>query len=232
MGGASSKSSATTKKAPRGNASSISNVDRAILDLKNTRDKLKRYQAKLELDEKKLVARAKVAKEAGQTKTALNLLRLRKYKQNEASQVEGQLLNVLQMVQTIDSKQNETQVLDALRVGKEALQRMHEEVTIDDVVTLMDDIAEQNEVEREISDILAGVPNLSAEDEDIVEAELEALIQEMQAENNQTTHLPEAPTAKPIPTAPTHKLSEVDNTAETSSRNKESSGSKRVAVPS
>ena len=231
MGGASSKSSTTTKRAPRGNASSISNVDRAILDLKNTRDKLKRYQAKLELDEKKLVARAKAAKEAGQTKTALNLLRLRKYKQNEASQVEGQLLNVLQMVQTIDSKQNETQVLDALRVGKEALQRMHEEVTIDDVVTLMDDIAEQNEVEREISDILAGVPNLSAEDEDIVEAELEALIQEMQAEN-QSTHLPEAPTAKPIPTAPTHKLSEVDNTAETSSRNKESSGSKRVAVPS
>jgi charged multivesicular body protein 6 len=225
MGGASSKvdgSGATTKKAPGG---TISNVDRTILDLKNARDRLKRYKERLELDEQKLVSRAKAAKDAGQTKTALNLLRLRKYKQNEVTAVESQLLNVLQMVQTIDSKQNETQVLDALRVGKETLQKMHEEVTIDDVVRLMDDIAEENEVEREISDILAAVPGLSAEDENAVEAELEALAQEMQTNS---MSIPTAPIDVPIPNVPSHKLPEVKDKTEA----EQSQDSERVAVSS
>lgn len=198
MGGGFSKST-PAKKPPAG---TISNVDRAVLDLKNARDRLSRYKTKLELDDAKIVTRAKREKEAGRTKTALNLLRLRKMKQIQVDVVEGQLLNVLQMVGTIDSKQNEAQVLAALKTGKESLQKMHEETTVDDVLELMDAIQEQNEVEQEISDILAGTPSiLSMQDEEAVEAELEALIQE------QTTTSTTTPVE--LPTAPQTKLPEL-----------------------
>ena len=204
-----SSSNTTQKRRPPGGT--ISSVDRAVLDLKNSRDRLSRYKAKLELDEQKLVQRAKLAKEKGQTKTALNLLRLRKYKQREVETVEGQLLTVLQLVQTIDSKQNETKVLEAMKVGKDTLQHMHEQMTVDDVLELMDQIQEQNAVENEISDILQqGVPELSIEDEAAVEAELESLMEsEGLATTTTTTSLPEAPTTELLPTAPTNKLPDV-----------------------
>jgi hypothetical protein len=218
MGGAfsssSGASSSSTKKKP---PAAISQVDRAVLDLKNARDRLSKYKKKLEQDEGKIVSKAKAAKQAGQTKTALNLLRLRKIKTREVESVEGQLLTIFQMVQTIDSKQNESQVLEAMAKGKDALKKMHEETTVDHVLELMDQISEQNEVEREISGILEGKEHLSVEDEAAVEAELEALMMQ----EIPTVELPTVPVTKPLPTAPITKLPEA--TAEVE---------KRVAVPS
>lgn len=215
MGGTSSKSEASKKKAPGG---TISQVDRAMLDLKNARDRLKRYQKKLEQDDERIVARAKKAKQEGQTKNALNLLRLRKMKQKEVDSVSAQLLNVEQMVQTIDSKQNEAQVLAAMAKGKDSLQKMHEETSVEDVMELMDAITEQNEMEQEISSILQGVPNtLSVEDEAAVEAELEAMMREMQGVDDLETKLPVVPDTMPLPQVPTNKLPD-GATAETEGR--------------
>jgi charged multivesicular body protein 6 len=216
MGGTQSSTSTTNnkrvKKAPPA-GSGISQVDRAVLDLKNARDRLSKYQKKLELDETRLVERARQAKQKGQTKVALQLLKIKKIKTREVEQVESQLLNVLQMVQTIDSKQNETQVLQAMKTGKDALQKMHEETSVDEVLDLMDQIQEQHEMEREISDILQGVPSLSVEDEAAVEDELEALMQaEGMATSTATEQLPEVPTSKPLPVAPNSKLPEAAST--------------------
>jgi hypothetical protein len=190
--------SSKRKAAPPGGT--VSATDRAVLDLKNARDRLTRYRNKLEADEQRVIARAKQYKETGDTKNALNLLRIRKIKQKEVDTAEGQLLNVMQMLQTIDSKQNEVQLLQAMKVGKDTLQRMHEETTVDDVLELMDEIKEQHELEREMNSIFEGVPELSVEDEAAVEAELEALM-------GGTEQLPVAPTTKPLPTAPTTKPS-------------------------
>jgi hypothetical protein len=192
MGGGSSKP-AVKKVPPKG---TISSIDRAMLDLKNARDKLQKYKSKLDQEGLQLLQKAKQAKEAGNTKTALGLLRLRKYKTVQADQVENQLFTVLQMVETIDSKQNETQLLSALRTGKDALQKMQQETTIEDVLELMDSIQEQNEIEQEVTEILSGVPSLSVDDEALVEAELEAMEAEMNAAANTDVELPEAPTTK------------------------------------
>ncbi|KAL3925219.1 MAG: hypothetical protein SGILL_000555 [Bacillariaceae sp.] len=207
MGGSlSSSSSSSKKKAPGG---TISATDRAVLDLKNARDKLTKYKSKLEKDEARLVARAKQYKEKGDTKNALNLLKLRKIKQKEVETAEGQLLNVMQMVQTIDSKQNDVRVMQAMKVGKDTLQRMHEETTVDDVLDLMDEIQEQHELEREMNTVFEGVPELSMEDEAAVEAELEALMQSSSGEQQQQVPtLPVAPSTKPLPEAPSTKLPE------------------------
>lgn len=224
MGGSQSRTDTVKAQKRAAAANSISQVDRAVLDLKNTRDRLSRYRKKLAIDESRLVQRAREAKKKGQTKVALNLLKLKKVKTNEVEQVEAQLLNLHQMVQTIDSKQNESQVLQAMSKGKDALQKLHEETSVDDVLDLMDQIQEQNEVEKEISDILQGVPSLSIDDEAAVEAELEALMQAEGISTPATTEpaLPDVPTTKPLPVAPTDKLLQTA-TAE---------ADERVALPS
>lgn len=237
MGGAFSNSSSssdnnatTTTTTTKKKQPEISATDRATLDLKNARDKLQRYKMKLEQDDSRIVARAKKAKVEGNTKAALNLLKVRKMKTREVESVEQQLLNVLQMVQTINSKQNEVQVLKAMKEGKDTLQKMHEETTVEDVLTLMDDIQEQNELENEINDILQNSPHsLSMEDEEAVEAELEALMmmgvggldqQEKDSPITTTTpekeqQLPIAPDTKPLPQAPSTKLPEATTSAAT-----------------
>jgi charged multivesicular body protein 6 len=196
MGGLTSKPKVTTAKPP---TRPISDIDRAVLDLKNARDRLQRYRKKL--DDDKLFLQAKKAKEAGKTERALGLLRLRKFKQAQAASCEAQLLNVLQMVETIDSKQNDAAVLLALAAGKDSLKKMHEETTVDHVLELMDQIAEEIAVEQEITDILQGVPTLSPADEDAVEAEWEAMVKEMNMTGETTTT-----TAPDLPAVPTNKL--------------------------
>ena len=214
----------TTRKAPPGGE--ISQMDRAVLDLKNARDRLQRYRKKLEQDDAKLVAQAKKAKEAGRKEQALGILRLRKYKQAQASSCEDQLLNVLQMVETIDSKQNESQVLSALAAGKDTLKKMHQETTVDDVLELMDAVTEEIQVEREITEILQGVPELSPDQEEAVEAELAALEAEMMGEPaaTTTTPLPE------LPTAPTTELPQPTTPATTTTTTTQEPVA-RVAVP-
>lgn len=205
MGSFTSKSKSNAKSIGSNGGGQISDVDRTMLDLKNARDRLKRYRDRLEKDDAKLLAQAKKAKAEGRKEKALGLLRLRKYKQTQATDCEAQLLNVLQMVETIDSKQNEQQVLQAMAAGKDTLKKMHEETTVEDVLDLMDSIKEEIEVEQEITTILQGVPELSPADEMAVEAELEALQKELAKDN--AAAINDTPiTEETMPTAPTNEL--------------------------
>ena len=212
MGSLTSKEAAPppTTARKRGPPPAISAADRATLDLKNARDRLQKYKTRLETDDARITARARKAKAEGNTKAALNLLKIRKLKTREVETIEAQLLNVMQMVQTIDSKQNEVRVLAAMKEGKDTLQRMHEETTVDDVLNLMDEIQEQHELEQEMNDILVGanVSSLTLEDDAAIEAELEALMGITPATKQVEDQLPVAPDTQPLPQAPSTKLPE------------------------
>jgi hypothetical protein len=225
MGGSFSSSS---KAAHNNAAASISDIDRAVLDLKNARDRLQRYRQKLERDDAALLLRAAAARDAGQTKKALGILRLKKYKQVQAAACEDQLLTVLQMVETIDSKQNDAAVLQAMAVGKNTLKKMHAETTVEDVLELMDQVAEGIAVEQEINEILQGVPMLSVDQEEAVEAELLAL-ESMMNPAAAAAAAAATPEEVNLPTAPTTKLPEALPIAPTGIT---SIPEKRVAVPS
>lgn len=73
--------SKTNKKAPVGE---VTSQDRAILDLKNSRDRLKRYIAVLDVDEKRLLDRAKEMHQQGKKRQAVLLMKVRKKKIKEA----------------------------------------------------------------------------------------------------------------------------------------------------
>lgn len=194
--------SSSSKKAPGG---TISAIDRAVLDLKNSRDRLTRYKTKTSADCDKLQSRAKSihgedTKNAQRTATALNLLKLRKYKLKQVENVNSQLLTIETMVENIRSKEEEKEVLAALKTGKNALQKLHEENTVEDVLKLMDEVEEQNEMEREVNEALVGsgaANSLSAEEMMEVEEELAALEREVLGEKSDAVdddiQLPEVP---------------------------------------
>lgn len=223
MGGVFSSKNAVAHNQPS-KPVEVTAVDRTVLDLKNARDRLQRYRKKLEADNVKLLEQAGRAKQNGQTQTALGLLRLRKFKQQQATSCENQLLTVLQMVETIDSKQNDAVILAAMAAGKDTLKKMHEETTVEDVLELMEQVQEQHDYEKEITDILQNVPELSVADEQAVEAELEALAQEIHAGGDEQNA-----TEQSLPEAPTHKLPEISTPVATTTTAQPVQ--ERVAVP-
>jgi len=85
------------------------------------------------------------------------------------------------MVANITSKEEEKEVFAALTTGKDALRQLHEENTVDDVLKLMDEVEEQNDMEREINEVLVGseANTLSTEELMEVEEELAALEKEI-----------------------------------------------------
>lgn len=229
----------TSKPQPPAKAKAVvTAVDRTVLDLKNSRDRLHRYRHKLAIDDARLLEQAARAKKAGCTATALGVLRLRQFKLRQAEACEAQLLTVLQMVETIGSTQNDAVLLAAMAAGKDALRQMHEATTVDDVLSLLEQIQEQHEVEDEISGLLQdALPALSVADEQAVVDELDALTAtvaaaasdavganaaEANGTDAQDDHLPEAPT---------HKLPEVRvPTAATAGTKQQTAAEQRVAV--
>lgn len=210
MGGILSKKESKSKSTPNRTGGTITPLDRAILDLKNSRDRLTKYRTKLESDSNKLASRAKQLHAEQKTTYALQLLRLRKHKLQEVNRVEEQLGNVLRMVDTISEKQNEQEVIVAMQRGKDALQILHDQMGIDDVLNLMDEIRDQDEVEKRISEVLSGgdgalqgqkLENMMEED---ILMELEQLEEEVRLETEANIdvkvegNLPAVPT-KPLP---------------------------------
>ena len=226
MGGIHSRSSKSKYKVPK-KGGTITSIDRATLDLKISRDRLSIYRSKLALDCEILTTRAKSLHLEGKTKTALQLLRLRKYKLQEADRVEEQLLTVLRLVDKITEKQNEQEVVVALTIGTDALQKMHDEMGIEDVLDLMDRVRDQSEVERRINEVL-GRGGMTVADElaeEQVLVELEKLEEEVRLENEtqsgDTTIIPEkAKTSSPevtidllFPETPQNSLPDVHETS-------------------
>ena len=173
------------------------------------------------MDSEKLLTKAKLYKSQNQTSTALNLLKLRKLKLKEADKINEQLLTIQSMVSNIQSKEQEKEVLTALRQGKNALQKLHEENTLEDVLKLMDEVEEQNEIEKQINDVVNQTgQNLSEFEEGELEDELLALMGGDAAEENE----------KPLdlPNVPNQKLPEVEQSHDPAKAVKEG----RVAIAS
>jgi len=132
---------------------------------------------------------------------AIGLLRLQKLKMNEVATIENQLLNVLEMVDKIESKEKEMDVLKALKAGKDVLEQLHKEISVDQVLDMIDSVQEQAEVERQINEAIAsGVVSLLDVDESAVEEELRELEQSMEKDQPPTMpHVPDKPLSELSP---------------------------------
>ncbi|KAJ7706299.1 Snf7 family [Mycena rosella] len=175
----------------------ITPQDRAILDLKLQRDKLKQYQKKIQvvLEREQAIAKAHLA--TGQKDRAVIALRRRKYQQSLLLKTDGQLETLEELVSTIEFSLVEVSVLHGLKQGNEVLKEIHKEMNIESVEKLMDETQEAREYQREIGELLAN--NLTADEEDAVQDELMQLQAEvLREESADGVELPSVPTHEPI----------------------------------
>ncbi|XP_074512618.1 charged multivesicular body protein 6-like [Sebastes fasciatus] len=173
--------------------SRVTEQDKAILQLKQQRDKLKQYKKRitLQLDKERLLAKQLL--KDGRKEKALLLLKKKRYQDQLLDKTENQISNLERMVQDIEFMQIEMKVIEGLKVGNDCLKSMHEIMSIEDVERILDETQEAIEYQRQIDEMLAGA--LTQEDEDAVLAELEAITQ------GEDVALPEVPT-EPIPEVP------------------------------
>ncbi|KAG6851210.1 hypothetical protein H0H93_015220 [Arthromyces matolae] len=183
----------------------ITAQDRAILDLKLQRDKLRQYQKKIQgvLDREQSIAKLQLA--AGHQDRAVIALRRRKYQQSLLVKTDSQLENLEQLVSTIEFSLVEVSVLHGLKQGNQVLKAIHKELNIESVEKLLEETQEAREYQKarhlsilialEISEMLSNT--LTLEEEEAVQAELS----ELQAEQSHI-ELPSAPMSDPITQTP------------------------------
>ncbi|XP_076619380.1 vacuolar protein sorting 20 [Colletes latitarsis] len=181
-----------SKKKP---PSRVTEQDKAVLQLKQTRDKIKQYQRKIEqsLEKERLLAKKLI--QNGQKDRALLLLRKKKFQEQLLSKTDGHLENLERMVHDLEFAQVELKVVDGLKVGNTALKKLHDLLSIDEIEKIMDETNESIEKQREIDEVLLGA--LTQEDEGEVEAELDALLEAEVKEK-----APEVPEGITLPEVP------------------------------
>ncbi|KAJ5946720.1 SNF7 family protein [Penicillium verhagenii] len=176
-----------------GNTSSsqkISSQDRAILDLKNQRDKLKQYRKRITVLTDRETEIAKECLAQNDRRRALLALRRKKYQESLLDKTDGQLAQLEQLASQVEFSLVQKDVLFGLQQGTEVLQAINKDMGgIEGVERLMGETEEARAYQEEISQMLEG--NLTNQDEDDVEEELEALRRETQI--NVAPELPNAP---------------------------------------
>jgi len=172
--------------------SRVSQHDKAVLDLKVQRDKLKAYQKRMTNVVEKEKETARQLLKAGQKDKALLVLKKKKRQEQLLQQSEAQLDNVQQMIDSVEFAQMEKDVFEKLKSGNEVLTALNKEMSIEKIDALMEETEEALAVRREIEEALAG--HLTSEDDAEIEEELAAL-NELD-EEDVAAQLPDAPKTK------------------------------------
>ncbi|KAM8786680.1 charged multivesicular body protein 6 [Rhynchonycteris naso] len=176
--------------------SRVTEQDKAILQLKQQRDKLKQYQKRVmqQLEREREVARRLLRD--GRKEQAKLLLKKKRYQEQLLDKTENQITSLESMVQSLEFTQIEMKVMEGLKVGNECLNKMHQVMSIEEVERILDETQEAMEYQRQIDELLAG--SFTQEDEDAILEELNTITQEQ-------IELPEVP-SEPLPEKKTEKV--------------------------
>ncbi|KAG0048692.1 Vacuolar protein sorting-associated protein 20, partial [Gryganskiella cystojenkinii] len=155
-------------------AGKITAHDRAILDLKVQRDKLKQYNKRLDLVVAKETELAKKHLAAGDKKKALLALRRRKFQESLLEKTVLQMTNLDELTFSIEQAMVEKEVFAGLAAGNQVLKELHKEMSLSDVEKLMDETAESIAYQDEIDEMLS--TRLSVAEEEDIEKELDAMV--------------------------------------------------------
>lgn len=153
--------------------------DKAIFQLKQQRDNLKKYQKKLSVVVDKQLRLAKNAVQLGNVAKAKVYLRLKKQQESVINSTYDQLQNIENLIGTIEFKLIEKDVLYGLSQGNEVLKKLNTEMSVDKIDKVMDDLEDERIKVDEISDVLGA--QLTHSEEAEVDQEFLALQREYAA---------------------------------------------------
>lgn len=169
----------------------------------------------MEKDSENLTEQAKQLIQKQQKDRALLVLKLRRFKDNEVNKVEGELMSVLEMIETVEWEHANMEVLRALKAGTASLNKLHQEMSLDDVSELLEETNAAIEMENQINTMLAGQMDIGNNEE--LERELAELMGEplpapaprptKKQDTGAKLDLPAAPTAPVVTKAATEGAS-------------------------
>lgn len=160
------------------NKENIPSTEDAIQKLKQTEEMLEKKQ---EFLEKKIDIENSTAKKHAKTnkRLALQALKRRKRLEKQLKQIDGTLSTIEFQREALEGAGMNTEVLKNMNYAAKVLKSVHEQCGADDVYDIMDDIQEQTEISKEISEAICGVGSNQDFDEDELNAELEAIEEEV-----------------------------------------------------
>ncbi|XP_043203537.1 charged multivesicular body protein 4b-like [Amphibalanus amphitrite] len=150
----------------------------AIQKLRETEEMLLKKQ---EFLEKKIEVELATARKNGtkNKRVALSALKRKKRYEKQLQQIDGTLSTIEMQREALEGANTNTAVLQTMGEAAKALKAAHKHMDVDQVHDMMDDIAEQQDVAREISDAISNPVSFGQDmDEDELERELEELEQE------------------------------------------------------
>ncbi|XP_053643953.1 charged multivesicular body protein 4 [Cherax quadricarinatus] len=174
----------------------------AIQKLRDTEEMLIKKQDFLE---KKIQQEITIAKQHGtkNKRVALQALKRKKRYDKQLQQIDGTLSTIEMQREALESANTNTNVLQTMSEAAKALKSAHQHMNVDEVHDMMDDIAEQQDVAREISEAISNPVAFGDDiDEDDLLAELEELEQidldeKLLSTGEPVSELPEVPTIAP-----------------------------------
>merc|ERR1712047_206213 len=99
----------------------------------------------------------------------------------QLQQIDGTLTTIEQQREALEGANTNTAVLQTMKSAADALKNAHKGMDVDNVHDMMDDIAEQQDVAKEISEAISNPVAFGQDfDEDELEAELDALGEELE----------------------------------------------------
>ena len=136
---------------PNSHQTKINQEERALLDCKLCRDKIKKYIKSLE---QKASLKKEKAKEALKNKNrdkAKLYMRQSKMYQEQIKVSDGQLDMIETQITQIESAQNQKDVFTVLKEGNNVLKKLQEEVNVEKLEEISDDLNELKEKNDEIT---------------------------------------------------------------------------------
>merc|ERR1712156_171362 len=126
----------------------------AIQKLRETEEMLMKKQDFLE---KKVDAETATARKNAKTnkRVALGALKRKKRYEKQLQQIDGTLTTMEQQREALEGANTNTAVLQTMGEAAKSLKKAHEGMNVDDVHEMLDDIAEQQDVAKEISDAIS-----------------------------------------------------------------------------
>lgn len=180
----------------------VTDHDRAVLRLKVQRDKLTQSRRRLAIvvDKEREVARACMGASPPQRERAKLALRKKKRQESLLAQLESQSDALEHVIETIEFKLIEKDVLHGLEMGNKVLREINAELSVEKVDRIMDETAEGVAYQRELSDRLAQTLTMGEErevDSELLELQRELGIVDTEAVHSTLGELPSAPNVVP-----------------------------------
>ena len=178
---------------PRTKSPKLSQNEKAILQCKQCRDKIKSYIKRLTEREKKSRLKVRELLAAKERDRAKFYLRQAKLHSAQIKVYDDQLEMIENQISQIESAANMQQCLTVLNNGNAVLKKMQESIKIEEWEKVKDDLEELKEKDKEVSDFLKEYGINEAEMDNEVNNDLDKLLNEINGNKAEDIKLPEVP---------------------------------------